>query len=321
MKSFDPTVVNSLVAAGRRSLLALCGTLLLFGGCAAPAPKSGQKTPPKPVVSSIKVTKADELAAEALQLRFKKNDFVQSLKLMQKAAKSAPQRVDLQWLYFSLCAQTVDCDATSIEATLQKLDSNNSAFQLGALARALRDGDPAAERTALEAITRGRGFDIYWNSLISRLASTKLLQQSQPAQPLTRSLNQAMQWYAQLSSVTFGPIVVSCSLERTDADFAVRNRCTRIALLLTQSDTLIGETIGTEIAQRVLVGDLAAKMAERVIISRYQQDTASEIINAQLDREKLSGQLLEVMGKVPREQDVYVAIIRWGGQPELPPRE
>jgi hypothetical protein len=55
---------------------------------------------------------------------------------------------------------------------------------------------------------------------------------------------------------------------------------------------------------------------ERTEASQYQRDAASQIINAQLDREKTSTQLIELMAKVPREQDVFQAIVRWGGQGE-----
>ena len=64
----------------------------------------------------------------------------------------------------------------------------------------------------------------------------------------------------------------------------------------------------------ITAGEQAVQIAERSEASQYQRDTVSEIINAQLDREKFSGQMLELMAKLPREQDVYLAIVRWGGE-------
>jgi hypothetical protein len=39
-----------------------------------------------------------------------------------------------------------------------------------------------------------------------------------------------------------------------------------------------------------------------------------------VERDKFSGQMIELMKKLPREQDVAVAILRWAGEPLLPQR-
>lgn len=263
--------------------------------------------------SAIRTEKSDATAAAALQLYFQKNSSAEALELLRTAAKQAPQRAEIWWLQFTLCAQVVDCNTAPIEAQLGKLDPTNGAVRLGALARAQRDGDEEAAGVVLDAISRSQKFQIYWNSLISKLSRATLVQGEKRPQPVTRSLNEVTDWYSKLSAAAFGPILMACSVQRAAADATLNARCIRTAGLLLQSDTYIGESVGLTLARSLLGAERAAQIAERSESSQYTRDAASQIINAQVDREALSAQLLELMAKVPREQDVFVAVVRWGG--------
>jgi hypothetical protein len=285
----------------------LLGSYLLLSGCAGT-----HKTP----VSAVQVDKPDELAAAALQLYFRQKNTAQALKLLQKATKEAPQRAEIRWLQFQVCAQVLDCNTEVLEAELLKLAPNNGAVQLGALARAQREGNNTAAASVLDAISRSPSFQIYWNTLLSKLTRATLTQVGKRPQPVTRSLNEITDWYSTLASATFGPLLVSCSAERAAADGYVNSRCIRIAGLLLQSDTYIAESVGLMLARRLLGSDREAQILERTEASQYQREAASQVINAQLDREKFSTQLIELMAKVPREQDVFQAIVRWGGRGE-----
>jgi len=311
MKVLRPTLPNPMKSPVQsvRHLFAVSGMalLLLAAGCSAT----------KTTESAVKIGKADELALQGLQQFFKEKDAPGALKLLQKAVDSAPQRNDILWLYFELCAQVLDCSTEVTEARMQKLDPENGAVQLGALARAQREEDSEAETAVLEAISRSPIFKIYWNSLISKLARVAAQDRKRP-QPITRSLNEITDWYSTLASATFGPILVACRANTAATDQVATARCMRIAGLLLRGDTYIGESVGFSLAERLLGREQAQKIAERSAASKYARDVASEIINAQLDREKLSGQLLELMGKLPREQDVFLAIVQWGGRSEAP---
>jgi hypothetical protein len=267
----------------------------------------------KTIDSAIQVDKSDQLAATALQLYFNKNSAAQALELLEKAAKQSPQRVEISWLHFALCAQVLDCNTAAIEAQLSKLDPGNGASRLGALARAQRDGDAAAAGVVLDSISRSQKFQMYWNSLISKLAQATVKQGEKRTQPVTRALNEIMEWYSKLAYATFGPVLSACSVQRAAADANINARCIRIAGLLLQGDTYIAENVGLTLAKSLLGAERAEQIAQRTEASQYQRDTASEIINAQVDREALSRQLLELMAKVPREQDVFAAVVRWGG--------
>ena len=286
--------------------------MLLLAGCGSP---------PKTPDSAVQIEKSDELAAAALQLYFKEKNTSQALKLLQKASKQAPRRAEILWLQFELCAQVTDCNTEVLEAQLLKLAPDNGAVQLGTLARAQRDGNNSAATAVLDSISRSPSFQVYWNTLLSKLSRATVIQVAKRPQPVTRSLNEITDWYSQLASATFGPLLVACSAERAAADAYVNARCIRIAGLLLQSDTYIAESVGLTLARRLLGSERERQIVERTEASQYQRQTASQIINAQLDREKFSTQLIELMAKVPREQDVFQAIVNWAGEGEDLPRQ
>jgi hypothetical protein len=297
-----PVPPTAFLARLLAPLLALSSLVLLLGCSATKTTDSG-----------IRIDAADASAAAALQLYFQKNDSAQALKLLQKATKQSPKRAEISWLHFTLCAQVLNCNTGPIEAELGKLDPGNGAVRLGALARAQRDGDEEAAAVVLDSISRSQKFQIYWNSLISKLARASVVQAGKRPQPVSQSLNEIMDWYSKLASAAFGPVLVACSVQRATADATTNARCIRIAGLLLQGDTYIGENVGLRLAKSLLGAERAEQIAERTEASQYQRDTASEIINAQVDREALSVQLLELMGKLPREQDVFAAVVSWGG--------
>jgi hypothetical protein len=90
--------------------------------------------------------------------------------------------------------------------------------------------------------------------------------------------------------------------------------------VLQQGDTYAAEAVGIGISQRSVSPNSPAIIAltEHADVVQYQHDGAREIMGNQVEREKLSAELIELMKKLPREQDVSVAILRWAGEPLLP---
>ena len=60
---------------------------------------------------------------------------------------------------------------------------------------------------------------------------------------------------------------------------------------------------------------------ERVATLSYRSQQSGAIVREQVERDKFSAQMIELMKKLPREQDVSLAILRWAGQPLLPAHE
>jgi hypothetical protein len=268
----------------------------------------------------------DVLIADAMQRQGEQLDMVSAHPLIKMAFDKAPDRADIAWLYAQLCANVATCQPESAEARLRRLDSKNTAAWLGALSRAQRAKDVAAENEILEAMSRTERFDIYWNSLASKTAvvmSADNAAQMGPTTPdlVTTNLNLAIGWLSAVALPAFKPLADACLRDGTNPVHT--QRCQGIANALANGDTYIAEGIGLSIRKKLATPGSAdaARVDDLIRRSRYQRDTAGQIIAIQEDREKFSRELIKLMANLRREQDVYVAVIRWGQQPVEPPAD
>lgn len=296
------------------TLLAVLALLLAAGcGTTPPAGPGAQRN----LAGSAS---ADDLLAGAMR----RQAVVQALPLVQAAAEKSPDRVDIVWLHTQLCTQVAGCESAPLEARLRKLDPGNAAAWIGALARARAQRDTAAESEILDAMGRSERFDLYWNTLVSRLAVAATRSAPDPGlggrDPITAGLNEAIGWLSGVAVPAFRSITDTCSAARA-TDPAIAARCLRLSETMLRGDTYIAEAVGLGIRERLATPGTpaATAVAEMIKISRYQHDTATAIMESQLERERFSRELLELMKKLRREQEVYIAVIRWGGEPVLPP--
>ena len=244
----------------------------------------------------------------------------QALALVAEAAAKAPRRPDILWLYAQLCAQAPGCQPEEAESRLRKLDPDNAAAWLGALSRAHAQRDVAAQNEILDAMSRETRFDIYWNSLVSKI--TRAIGPAQvPAtamtEPLTTTMNEVIGWLSGIALPRFAPLGDTC-LKTTNP--ATIERCRGVARALMQGDSMIAGGMGISLMERV--AQPASAEAMSVIAQRarsaYQLETAGAIVSAQVEQDKFTLEMLELMSKLRREQDVYIAIIRWAGKPLEP---
>lgn len=300
--------------------IALCSLLALLSGagCSSDPARPAAAKQHNPAAS----TPADVLLADAM--RRHNQDRAQTLALVRAAAEKAPKRTDVSWLYSQLCAQTPSCQPQSAEAHLRRLDPGNGAAWLGALARARAERDVAAENEILEAMSRSQRFDIYWNSLVSRMAvvtSADTAARMGPTVPdlITSNLNDVIGWLSSIATPAFGPLGESCSATRV-SNPAIAQRCRAISTVLIKGDSFIAESVGLGIAERLAPpgSPQGAAVAQQIKRARYQRDTAGQIINGQLERDKFSRELIKLMATQKREQDVFLTVIRWAGQPVEP---
>lgn len=267
---------------------------------------------------------AESLLVNALLRQFADNNSEQALTFVGQAAGKAPQRVDIAWLHAQLCLQTRGCDSEALLARLAKLDPGNGTAWLGALARAQQQQDRAAEDQILEVLSRSKHFNIYWNTLVSRVAvvfseEVAAGKADKLPDPLSRAVNQTVNWISAIALPTFEPLAESCTVTRM-VRAAISQHCARIAAALQHSDSYVAEGMGLGISQRIAASETqsATTVAERIDTARYQRDTAGQIIESQVDRDKFTKELLKLMTSLPREQDVFIAVIRWAGQPLEP---
>jgi hypothetical protein len=298
-------------------LCKLVGTVLILvsvGGCGSQPerPKEGSST------RSASTTAPDALLADAMQRH--NQDPAQALALVAEAAAKAPSRPDILWLYAQLCAQAAGCQVEEAESRLRKIDPDNAAAWLGALARAQARRDVAAQNEILDAMSRGARFDIYWNSLVSKITRAigpAPVPATAMTEPLTTTMNAVIGWLSGIALPRFAPVGDTC-LKTTNP--ATIERCRGVARALMRGDSMIAGGMGISIMERV--APPASEEAMSVITQRtrsaYQLETAGAIVSAQVEQDKFTREMLELMSTLRREQDVYIAIIRWAGKPLEP---
>jgi hypothetical protein len=294
----------------------LLAVLPLLAACAS---QTSQRSP----TASVPAGNADELAASALFALVVNRDPQQALTSIERASQIAPSRPELAWLHAQVCMQARGCEPEPIEARLRKLDPGNGIAWLGPLARAQARNEGPVEQQILEAMSHAERFDLYWTSLVWRLTAARnagMPAPTQPGQPLTATLDSTIQ---SLSMVVpaFKPLSTACSQQRT-GEAAALARCQRIAQAMQRSDTTLVEGLGLGMGQRLATPGSpdAIVLDERVAVLAYRNEAAGSIVSAQVERDKFSAQMLELMKKLPHEQDVSVAILRWAGRPLAPPR-
>lgn len=296
---------------------------VLLSGCGS-SPPSQQGATSAPVADS---GDADQTAATALALwgTNASANGSQALVQIQKAAKAAPERADLQWLHLRICVEVPGCEPEPIEARLRKLDPTSGSVWLGPLARAQARRDVREEEQILEVMSKAAHFNVYWTTLVARLSPplSRTPVGTSPAQPvptpLTNAMNATIGWLSSLATPAFRSVGTACD-QRHVREPATRVRCEQIAQALQRSDTALAEGLGLGIAQRLAVPNsgTASQITEKVQTLRHQNQSSGAVVAAQVEKEKFAEQMLKLMSQLKKEQDVSRAILRWAGQPLTP---
>ncbi|MGH8187697.1 MAG: hypothetical protein ACREUC_14140 [Steroidobacteraceae bacterium] len=291
------------------SALALLG----LAACATQSPQTSRQNP------APALRDPDQLAALALRSWRIDGNTEQALTSIARATEQAPDRQDLMWLHMRLCNEARSCEPEPIEARFRKADPQNGAAWLGVLGRAQARRDGRAEDQILEAMSRAENFDVRWTSLLWRLTEAIRSAMGSGERPVTTALDRATELLSAVAVPAFAPLSAACSPQSTrDSNRAIR--CERIAQALRNSDTTLAEGIGLGIAQRVAAPNsaVASTLEDRVTTLTYRSQVAGSVIRSQVEREKFSVEMLELLKKLRREQDVSVAILRWAGEPLNP---
>jgi hypothetical protein len=299
----------------------LLAALLALTACASQSPQRGTASGTS---ARAPTGNPDELAGDALQA-LSDGDSQAALAAIARANLVAPNRPDLAWLHARICMMSAGCESEPLEARFRKLAPDNGIVWLGPLARAQSRHDKRVEDQVLEAMSRAQRFDLYWTGLVWRLSTARSARTpppsnpKEPAQPLTRALDQTTDALASAVTSAFKPLNAACALDRTQ-DPVTRTRCERVAQAMQGSDTTLVEAIGLGIGQRLATpaSPTATVLEERGATLSYRSQAAGAVVRSQVERERFSTQLIELMKKLPREQDVSVAILRWAGEPLLP---
>jgi len=300
----------------------LLAALLALTACASQSPQRG--TGASGTSARTPTGNPDELAGDALQA-LSDGDSRAALAAIARANLVAANRPDLAWLHARICMMSAGCESEPLEARFRKLAPDNGVVWLGPLARAQGRNDKRVEDQILEAMSRAQRFDLYWTGLVWRLSTASSARTPPPSnpktpvQPLTQALDRTTEALSTAVVPAFKPLNTACGLERMQ-DPATRTRCERIAQAMQGSDTTLVEGIGLGIAQRLATPASrdAIVLEERAATLSYRAQAAGAVVRSQVEREKFSAQMIELMKKLPREQDVSVAILRWAGEPLVP---
>lgn len=269
------------------------------------------------------VGRADAIVA-ALRASQVERDSGRALAHIERALAQEPEQKELVWLAARLCSDVPRCEPEKYESRLRKLDPGNGIVWMGPLARAQARNERTVELQILEALAREARFDVYWNSLLSQAAVALSKQADQPAPkmlngPLTNAISDVSTWLTAVAMPSFSGLAHACNRDNV-RDPQVAERCNRIGKVLQQSDTYAAEAVGIGIAQRSVPEGSPSIIAltEHAAVLSYQHETARTILGQQVEREKMSAQLIELMKKLRREQDVSLAVLRWAGVPLTP---
>ena len=314
--------MNTGLSLRTTATLAVAALLLVTGGCGTTPPQQPDSKPAP--AESFHATAADLMLADAMRRQYVEGAGA-ALVLVEGAAQKAPDRPDIAWLQIALCRAVPGCQPEPLEARLRRLDPGNGIVWLGPLAKAQQQRDVAAENEILDVMSRSERFDIYWNSLAAHIAIARsqdpnLKPTVLSGGPLSSSLNDVIGWLSGVALPALSPISQACSAQRA-ANPTIAARCLGVAQAMQRGDTYIAEGMGLGIAQRLAPPASLQSVAtdEQILVSRYQRDTAGQIMNNQVERERFTHELVKLMSSLHREQDVFVAVIRWAGQPLMPP--
>jgi hypothetical protein len=292
-----------------RFILALVSALAL-AGCGGTQQKPGA-TPAAGTNASV-----DAIASEALAVFHLQSDGARAWTLISEATKRAPERPDLAYLQTRLCELLEGCQPEPYEARVRKLDADNGVIWMRSLAAAQRRRETAVEAQLVDAIGRSRHVDVYWNALAASIAGARIANRTRP----DTALSETISWMGEAIVPSMQPLTIACSRSRT-TDQQWADRCRRAARALTNGDTYLIESVGTKLAQQV-AGETTEQiqLGERERTSRYLWRTYAALSNSQIERDKYATELIELMRKLRREQDVHLAVTRWAGRPVTPPQ-
>jgi hypothetical protein len=304
------------LARGVCTLLISSLAIGALGGCAG--------TPAGPETTAPAAADPDQLLASALRAWAVDKNFPQALALAGRATAAAPKRADAAWMHLRLCDEVSGCQTPPLETRLKRLAPDNGVVWLSALKRAQAQKDAKAEGEILAAMGRAEHFHWYWTALVQRLATAAHTtgpprSDEQANTPLTGALTDAVEWLSSLMLPSFASVTAACSAERV-RDAARRSACERIAEVLQRGDSYAAEGLGLGIAERLAApgSEDARQIEQRIETLAYQNQTAAAVTAGQIEREKFSAELIELMKKLPREQEVSLAILRWAGEPLTP---
>ncbi|HLZ99686.1 MAG TPA: hypothetical protein VKP66_17250 [Steroidobacteraceae bacterium] len=249
-----------------------------------------------------------------------------ALNVAMKASELEPNDPLAAWLRLKLCSDAPGCDIRDAATTLRWVDADNGAAWLPTLAGAQRDRDTLQVDRILAAMAEGTRFDLYGNrAAVMMFDALKRIRTQLPAHylksDLTR-LTEAMDIAAAAVIPSFSPVINAC---REAATMERREACLQLSKTMQKADAVMAQLVGFAIEKRLMPADSkeVRLIAERRRLLEWRASAANFSDTPLLPwlRNARARSRLAKMRAMPREEDVYIALLKEHGIPLDPPQE
>ena len=248
-----------------------------------------------------------------------------ALDIAAKAAEVAPDDPSISWLRLHLCANAPACDIRDAATTMRWIDADNAAAWLPTLAAAQKDHDFVEVDRVLMDMAKGTRFDLYGNRATVMLYDALRRARAQlPADYLKSDLarvTEAMGVTAAAVMPSFSPLINACR----DAVAERHEDCLALSKTMQKADTVMAQLVGFAIEKRLTPTDSKELrvIAERRRLLEYRMAYANISDTPLLPwlRNARARSRLAKMRALPREEDVYIALLKEHGIPLDPPED
>jgi len=249
-----------------------------------------------------------------------------ALDIAVRASELAPNDPAIAWLHLQLCADAPGCDIRDAATTLRWVDADNGAAWLPTLTGAQRDRDTVQIDRVLADMAEGTRFDLYGNrTAVMMFDALKRVRAQLPANYLKSDvsrLTEAMGIAGAAMMPSFSPLINAC---REGPAMERREACLRLSKTMQRADACLAQLVGFAIEKRLTAPDTKEMrmIAERRRLLEWRQSSANVPDTPLLPwlRNARARSRLAKMRAMPREEDVYIALLKERGLPLDPPEE
>ena len=246
------------------------------------------------------------------------------VKLMERAVTIAPARPELVWLQLRECQQRRCTEEPAIAASLKALDSDNGLAWLTDL-RAAQFQSAEEVTKVIDTMGDKPRPTLYWNRLVVTMFDA--LTHRDRAYPATAVSLHADDRYTHVTGVLAAVEVpalqalrVACSSDQFEST-GRRAACEKLMLKLETADSVIAQNLSVVLRE----GWWSATSPEREVLrskhrqQRYLMVESNRLREGQADHDAEAR--IEAMRRLPREEDVEVAMLRWFDEPVSRPAD
>jgi hypothetical protein len=249
-----------------------------------------------------------------------------ALEFAVKASELAPDDAALGWLRLRLCADAAGCDLRDTATTMRWIDADNGAAWIPTLAVAQKDRDAVEIDRVLADMARGTRFDLYGDrTTVFFFDSLRRVRGNLPAEYLKTDLARLTEAVGLAAAVTvpsFSPLINAC---RDTADSERREPCLKLAKTMQRADAVLAQLVGFAIEKRLAPPDSKESRTvlerRRLLEWRVAEANQSEEPVLPWLRNARARSRLAKMRALPREEDVYIAVLREHKLPLQPARD